>query len=492
MPPGVKFAAIASDIDGTDFLAVDTQGNAWAWGGSDYGQLGNGTVAGYTASPVPVTMPAGVKFTAVASTENNSYALDTHGNAWAWGSNQEGELGLGSGQSPESCGGIPCSTFPIAVDLPSGLTAISANLANPFGGYALALASTAQPPPPPQVLPPTVQAGGFPYAPSTTCSGCPVNTATGEFHHTFNDILVPGRGLALDFNRTYSSAAALAGETSPLGPGWTDSYNWHLSLDSSGNATVTSGNGSSVVFASDGPNGFSAPPYVTATLVKNPDGTYTFEGNQDQKRYNFNANGQLTSEVDRNGYVTNLAYSGGNLATVTDPAGRSLTFSYDANGDLSGVTDPSGHSETLTYDTAGNLATFTDRGGNTWSYGYDANHQLITLTDPRGGVLTNEYDTSGRVDTETDPMGRTTTFAYGPNADGSETTTETGQGQRDPLELHEPDTYFCHQGRRHCPGRHHHLHLRPQHVPDRLDDRPERWHDDLHLFPEHRRPQDLD
>src|SRR5206468_3865073 len=58
-------------------------------------------------------------------------------------------------------------------------------------------------------------------------SGDPVNTASGNFWHTFDDLSIPGRGPALELARTYNSLAA--GTDSPFGYGWTDSY--AMSLD---------------------------------------------------------------------------------------------------------------------------------------------------------------------------------------------------------------------------------------------------------------------
>ena len=56
----------------------------------------------------------------------------------------------------------------------------------------------------------------------------PVNSATGEFWHTFDDISVPGRGFGLDFSRTYSSQRASV--IGPLGYGWSDSYGASLTF----------------------------------------------------------------------------------------------------------------------------------------------------------------------------------------------------------------------------------------------------------------------
>jgi len=247
-------------------------------------------------------------------------------------------------------------------------------------------------------------------AKTTTCSTrLPVNCATGDFYHSFDDLGVPGRGVPLDFTRNYS--AVMATSNGPLGFGWTDNYNMSLSLDSTGNATVTQENGSQVTFAPDGSGGFTAPSAVLATLALNADGTYTFKRFSDSIAFNLSSSGQLLSEVDRNGYATTLSYTGGNLTSVTDPAGRQLTFTYTGNN-ISKVTDPIGRSVSFAYDSAGDLSGAADVAGSSSSFTYDSSHRMLTMTDPRSGVLTNVYDGSGRVISQTDPLGRTMTWAY--------------------------------------------------------------------------------
>jgi len=194
----------------------------------------------------------------------------------------------------------------------------------------------------------------------TVCQrGYPVNCATGEFWHTFADLAVPGRGMALDFTRTYSSLGA--GQSGPLGFGWTHSYNMSLAVDSaSGNVTITEETGSQVTFTPT-PSGYQPPSRVIATLVKNADGSFTFT-RWDGEQFLFNAAGQLVQESDRNGYKTTLAYnSGGALGGVTDPAGRSLTFSYV--GAL--------------------LVSVTDVANRKVSFSYDSNCLLYTSPSPR-------------------------------------------------------------------------------------------------------------
>jgi Domain of unknown function (DUF6531) len=158
--------------------------------------------------------------------------------------------------------------------------------------------------------PSTAEQGGAPGLSEnqTTCwAGQPVNCATGMFWHEFTDANIPGLGVPLKFSRTYSSSAAEV--DGPLGHGWTDSYNMTLTFGSTSAVTVHQENGSAVTFASNGFGGFTAAPRVLATLVRNENGTYTFSRYADHIQYVFSEAGQLTSEIDRHGNTTSLAYT---------------------------------------------------------------------------------------------------------------------------------------------------------------------------------------
>ena len=80
-------------------LAIDEDGNTWSWGRNNYGELGNGTSTGeHVANPVPVRVqyPAStgtVTAVQVSAGANHSIAVDTNGNTWAWGRNDYGQLG---------------------------------------------------------------------------------------------------------------------------------------------------------------------------------------------------------------------------------------------------------------------------------------------------------------------------------------------------------------------------------------------------------------
>jgi RHS repeat-associated protein len=159
---------------------------------------------------------------------------------------------------------------------------------------------------------------------------------------------------------------------------------------------------------------FTPEPGVYATLVRNPDRTFTLL-EKDRTRYLFNPSGRLISITDRNNNTTTFTYDvAGNLILITDPAGRITTLSYDALGRIRVVTDPLGRTTTFTYDGAGNLITITDPLGNTTSYTYTAFNRIASISE--NGILRHsfEYDTTLRVTRATDALGNKTTYTYQP------------------------------------------------------------------------------
>lgn len=244
------------------------------------------------------------------------------------------------------------------------------------------------------------------------CCADPVNTATGDYFDTTVDLAIPGRGPGLVMERTYSSRAAAAGKASALGPGWSHSYDWSLSVDpSTSAATVTAGNGSETVFTTDGAT-YTPAPRVLAALVKNADGTWTYTVRR-RTIYTFSSAGKLTSIADLNGEKTTFAYTSGRLASATDGVGRSFTFAYDGSGRLQTVSDSTGRSVSYDHDAAGDLTRVTEVRGKLWDFTYDPQHLLLTRKDGRRNVvMTNTYDSAGRALTQKDGLDHTTTFVY--------------------------------------------------------------------------------
>ena len=73
-------------------LAVDRNGDVWAWGSNDQGQLLDGTTT-KRATASKITLPAGVKAKGVVAGLNYSAILGTNGLVYGGGENSKGQLG---------------------------------------------------------------------------------------------------------------------------------------------------------------------------------------------------------------------------------------------------------------------------------------------------------------------------------------------------------------------------------------------------------------
>ena len=86
------FTAITAGGEHT--CALDASGRAWCWGKNDAGQLGSGDRP--TGSPVPVPVSGDHEFVAIDSGFAYNCAVDSDLLVWCWGSNLDGQLGIGT------------------------------------------------------------------------------------------------------------------------------------------------------------------------------------------------------------------------------------------------------------------------------------------------------------------------------------------------------------------------------------------------------------
>ena len=93
------WASVACSQDyafGGSTLAVRTDHTLWAWGNNEDGQLGNGTM-GDGDHPAPTQVGTSSSWTAVSCGDWHVAALQTDGTLWTWGRNDAGQLGYDSG-----------------------------------------------------------------------------------------------------------------------------------------------------------------------------------------------------------------------------------------------------------------------------------------------------------------------------------------------------------------------------------------------------------
>ena len=99
-------------------LALRADGTVYAWGYNSNGQLGNGVNGAGTDSALPVVVRTLSGVTQVAAGQYHSLALVSAGTVYAWGYNNDGELGSGGGGSVSLARVIP--SFPNVVQIAAG------------------------------------------------------------------------------------------------------------------------------------------------------------------------------------------------------------------------------------------------------------------------------------------------------------------------------------------------------------------------------------
>ena len=108
-------------------MAMANNGDIYAWGFNNFGQLGNGTTSN-DSIPTLVKLPTGVTATKIAAGTNFGLAVGSNDSLYVWGRNFNGQLGIGNTTDQHS---------PVTVKFPSGVTSWTEIGAGAFTSYAL-------------------------------------------------------------------------------------------------------------------------------------------------------------------------------------------------------------------------------------------------------------------------------------------------------------------------------------------------------------------
>ena len=99
MKDGAAFTGVIAVVAGARHTVVlKNDGTLWAWGRNNYGQLGDGTGGDKTESynkNTPVQVKGGDNWASVSGASYHTIANKRDGTLWAWGWNEHGQLGLG-------------------------------------------------------------------------------------------------------------------------------------------------------------------------------------------------------------------------------------------------------------------------------------------------------------------------------------------------------------------------------------------------------------
>ena len=107
------------------------------------------------------------------------------------------------------------------------------------------------------------------------------------------------------------------------------------------------------------------------------------------KKY-FNSNGYLVKTQDQNGNTITVTYTGKQITSVTDGAGKSLRFVYNTNKTLREIVDPNGRSILFNYGN-GKLGAITYPEGNQTFFDYNEAGLLTKITKLDLSVVQFEY-----------------------------------------------------------------------------------------------------
>jgi YD repeat-containing protein len=277
--------------------------------------------------------------------------------------------------------------------------------------------------------PPAPPVGG---CPTCNSAGGPISLTNGNTYIQQTDVRLPGLGSGLTLTRTWNSTSSAGGIM--FGPGWISTYEEGIGIGGDGTMKYTRADGSVWSFAYYGtPPAFHliAPGNVqAATLTEQSTTSWTVTFQNGEQRVFIvnplflnsngqyqNNNGRLVNIIDRNGNTTLLTYnteilSGQvvytTLASVTDPVGRHLYFTYGSSTSpslyVTSVTSDSGSGINLTYTYAqsplsGDLdLTEVTQADNTFvTFTYDAFNNITSVNDTNGKVLeSHTYDSTGR------------------------------------------------------------------------------------------------
>jgi RHS repeat-associated protein len=274
----------------------------------------------------------------------------------------------------------------------STLTYTSSPLVGPYCGLPTATASPFK-----QIGRPS---GG------STIKGEPVDVSNGNNYHEEIDYTGGGNN-PIKFVRSYNSLighAVASKSTLQIGEqfmghaGWTATYFQYLLQVSVTDSTTTYNTiyayrpDGRVLTFNEYQGVYSPDGDVADRLISVSGGGWQYQ-TADDTIETYNAAGQLLSVAARGQAPITVSYSTGSglgdpPVSVSDAFGHSLQFSYEVDVTnavrLSSITDPAGHTISYSYDRYGRLTTVTNADGTTRQYGYDTvtnGWLMVSLTD---------------------------------------------------------------------------------------------------------------
>ena len=237
----------------------------------------------------------------------------------------------------------------------------------------------------------------------------PINMNTGNYIYEKEDLVINGN-LPLSFQLFYN--AMDCGDQQVLGEGWNHNYGVRLiKLKEEELLGIVMEDGRELPYCRKLGDSY-APVMGDGGILSRSEKGYQFE-REDGTVYEFDQEGKLYSQKDRNGNKRKFTYnSDGLLECVDNGTGGRLNYTYNKERKLIYVEDHTGRKISLIYQ-YGKLRWFTNSMGNTYTYEYNENGKLNGIITPRDILgVKNEYDGADRVRKQILPDGGVTEFRY--------------------------------------------------------------------------------
>jgi len=200
---------------------------------------------------------------------------------------------------------------------------------------------------------------------------------------------------------TYTAAGELGSVTAPNGVTYTFSYD-----DTYGRLNrVKDPLGNCIAYSYDEQGNRTEVSYFDQSNKRHSWRRYSYQGPT--------APGKLWRVINPDDTFTEYTYDiGGNIASVTDPAGRTTTYGYDILNRLTTVMQPGDVITRYAYDSQDNLISITDAENHPTPYTYDDIGRLVSTTSPDTNTTSYTYAPAGNLATKTDANGSTATYTH--------------------------------------------------------------------------------